>query len=282
MDSQMTPRKGAAMWLSSCIERGKREFFATSIELTPALAQELLLRNPANRNITEARVLMYADDIENDRWEFNGQPIIVSDDGLLTDGQHRCEAVALAGKSIRSSIAFGVSYESRKTTDQCKPKGAADFLAMDDVPYAKALTGVARMLVIMERTGNVNQPNGISHANVLEFATRNKDSLLESTAFTHQHLTKLKNVISPIVLAFCHYLFKQISSEAAHTFCSQIIHGEGLAADDPAMAVRNKLISTSKATRAAKTEIVFHGWNAFRRGERRTLIRILGKLPELV
>lgn len=282
MDFKLSPREGAAMWLRSCIERGKQEFFATSIELTPDVAQELLLRNPFNRGITEARVLVYADDIDNDRWEFNGQPIIVSDDGFLTDGQHRCEAVVLAGKSIKTSIAFGVSYESRKTTDQCKPKGAADFLAMDGAPYAKAITGVARMLVIMERTGNVHQPNGISHSNVFDFATRNKDSLLESTAFTHQHLAKLKNVISPIVLAFCHYLFKQINSEAADTFCSQIIHGEALAADDPAMAVRNKLISTSRATRAAKTEIVFHGWNAFRRGERRTLIRISGKLPELL
>lgn len=269
-------------WIDACVSRGRHGFFSTSVLLTPEIATELLSRNPANRSVVASRVATYAEDIENGRWAFNGQPLIVSSDGLLTDGQHRCEAVILAGKPIETAISFGVSYESRKTTDQCRPKNAGDFAAMDGTPNAQGVAAIARMVLSLERTGNINSNRGISNAAVLEYIAGDQAALCESASFSHSRSHRLRNLVSPAVLGFCHYITNRICPEAAALYFEQIITGEGLAADDPAMAVRNRLIAMGKASRATKAEIILHGWNAYRRGQKRLLAKSLGKIPELV
>lgn len=268
-------------WVDSCVNRGKTGFFSARVELTPSLAKELLRRNPCNRSVAKSRVDIYASDIEGGRWVFNGEPIIISSDGRMTDGQHRCEAVVKANKSVETAMAFGVDYESRKTTNQLRPKTAGDFAGMDGIPNAMGQAAIARMVLAYDSSGGIDRRN-TTQAEILQFVYDNQDALIESAKLCHSRSGKMKNLVSPSVLGFVHYVTARRDKRMANEYAEQIITGENLAVGDPAMAVRNRFIAMGKATRATKAEILLHGWNAYRRGLKRVMAKTTGTLPEVI
>ena len=77
--------------------------------LSPTLAGKLLERLPEHsRSIKRTNVDRLAKDIENGKWLFTGEPIIISDKGELLDGAHRCHAVVQAKKSIKVAVVSGI------------------------------------------------------------------------------------------------------------------------------------------------------------------------------
>lgn len=276
------PKSHEKVWLDNCIKEGARGFFATSTTITPELATEIMARNPRNRSILGNRVDLYAADIAEGRWSFNGEAIIISSDGRVTDGQHRLAAIIKAGVPIVSAIAFGVDFETRKTTDQGRPKTAGDYAAMDGIPNAQGVAAIAKAAVAYETYGDIQNSRKISQALILQYIEDNRDRLCASASFAHSRQHRTRAIVAPSVIGFCHYVTSRICPEAAEAYFDQIITGAGLATNDPAMVVRNRLIQMGKASRAAKAEIILHGWNAFRRGQLRTLVRASGKIPELI
>lgn len=116
------------------------------IKLTPELAQELLGRNyPKNRKLSKSTVANYANDILDGRWNEEiakvDQPLAISPppERWLLNGQHRCAAVILANKSIKTYIEYDVPEELYKYFDGGRVRGAKDFLSMPDKTHAAAL-----------------------------------------------------------------------------------------------------------------------------------------------
>ena len=54
--------------------------------VTPAIAKELLKRNPNNRKLNEAHVSRLEKQMNNGQWIFDGQPIRISPSGSVLDG----------------------------------------------------------------------------------------------------------------------------------------------------------------------------------------------------
>lgn len=268
-------------WLEDRIAEGRTRIFAEPAALTPALAAELLTRNPDNRSITPGRVAVYAADILEGHWQSNGEPIIISNDGLLNDGQHRCAAVAQTGIAIPVLIVFGVTRDSRKTTNQAKGKTAGDYLAMDRVPNANVTAGMTRLFLSWQATGNVNATSRISNAQILDFVEHNREEIAIAASFSGKHSKRLQHMISPSSFAFCYFICARKNKEAADQFFRSVATGENLPAGDPALVVRERLLMLHHSARVAKISIVLNGWNAFRRGETRTALRSSPILPEL-
>jgi hypothetical protein len=121
----------AHAWLATQHSRARRDGpFTVKTELTPALAKLLLDSNPENRKISPWLVRQMVRDIKNGRWALNGETLIVALSEELNDGQHRCQAVIDADKSIRTMITFGVERESRFTIDTGQKKSIGDHLDM--------------------------------------------------------------------------------------------------------------------------------------------------------
>lgn len=78
---------------------------AELVEITPELAKKLLSSNDDNRKVNSSRVSQYAKAMAGGRWMETGQPIIVSEEGMLIDGQHRLEAIARSGCTLRMLVA---------------------------------------------------------------------------------------------------------------------------------------------------------------------------------
>lgn len=268
--------------LDSYIERGRSNVFAEMIYLTPQLAAEILDKNPANRNIAAHRVTIYATDIKEGRWSANGEAIIISDEGTLNDGQHRCAAVIEADIPIHTLAVFGVARETRHTTDTGASKNAGNFLAMDGVKNAATVSGIARLALAYETFGQLNKASRVSNAAVVEYYHRNAEEIDKVTYLAQKYKKQAQYVAPPSLFGACWFLFRKINKGAADQFMSELAAGAMIGAGDAAYVARNRLTSLGRAKRHTRAEIIFHAWNGYRRGGVVKLIRVAGQLPPLV
>lgn len=80
--------------------RKSRVVSSMIVRVTPEIATEWLAKNNDNRAINNSRVNLYSSAMRDGHWVENGQPIIISTDGYLIDGQHRLTALIRAGVSL--------------------------------------------------------------------------------------------------------------------------------------------------------------------------------------
>lgn len=271
-----------AAWLDEQLERAKTEVFSEVVELTPELADLLLHRNDGNRNIRPAKLNQYVSDIVNDRWQLNGEGIMISKEGLMNNGQHRCSAVMAANKSIQTFMVFGVERESRATVDTGASRTAGDHLSLAGHKYAAALAGITRFVIAYERSDRqaISHMSSITVSEILD-RVEGDDLLQEAANFTG-HSAKIKRLVSPSVIGFVYYALSTIDKDDALEYLESTITGIGLQADSPQYVVREKLMNMPDLGREQKIEVLFRGWNSFRQKKPMKAVRIMWDLPDLI
>lgn len=274
----------AALWLAEAIEKAQEQPTTQVVELTPALASVLLSRNENNRNINRQSIEGFTRDIENGGWAFNGEPVIVSREGLLNDGQHRCTAVVAANASIKVVLVIGVERATRTTLDQGRTRRLSDYLAMDGYTNTFHLATVATFCSQYQQRGHLLIGGGgrSTKGEVRAFIDANP-ALQESVAKVQVKGADPYGGRS--LLAFCHWVFWQRAGrESADEFVDKVIHGDGLMARDPILYLRNRLVAERKnyLNSNARAELIFRAWNAWRRHETPSRLPINGgPLPVL-
>lgn len=264
----VSPVKRAADWLEEQIAVAQSGITTQVIDLGPALAEAMLARNENNRRVGERNVTEYSRDIENGNWAFNGEPLIISKDGKLNDGQHRCEAVVRAGIPIKAVLVIGVDRDTRNTLDQGKVRGVGDYLSMNGVSYSNVIGAAASLYWQYTTFGQLARGSGQrpTKSEVLKMV-KSHGGLAQSVAQTH--LPGVKAIGGHSMIAFVHYAIWQVAGlEAASAFVKALVYGEGLPTGDPILTVRNRLIFDGGKVRGyIKAELVFRAWNAHRKGE---------------
>lgn len=280
-----TPTEVARMstWLEDHITKGKKTPLAEIVTLTPVLASLLLERNPVNRPISKTGKAELRQDIAGGRYVFNGESIIVSDTGVLNDGQHRCLNVLETGITVQTVIVFGPKEETRFTVDTGKSKTVSNFLAMKGRKYTHVLGAAVSYILQVKENGYIATGNEYcrpSKQAVLAAADqlRGIDTSVEFTSVA------MKTVRSHAVRAFCHNMFWRASSrENADYFMTKLIEGDGLKKGDPILYCRNRLLGMGRGTYAGtRAELVFKCWNAWRSEHSIDHFKMSGgKLPKL-
>jgi hypothetical protein len=268
-------------WLEEKIKTGKKSPVAEVVTLTPVLASLLLERNPVNRPIGRYNMETLRSDVSGARFIFNGESLVVSDTGILIDGQHRCSTVVETRQPIQTVIVFGPKEEARFTIDIGKPKTAANFLHMKGGVDTNNLAATIGLLIQYATQGTlIHGSMKATKTQIVEGFERFRG--VEASMDACAGATKMK-LGSRSALAFCHYTFKRkAGAEAADNFIQKLIDGDGLRKGDPIYHTRDRLLKLDRGARAeSRIEIVFKGWNAWRRGESVSNIRSNGKLPKV-
>lgn len=280
-----SPDKRAADWLEAQVAKAQKDVLVQTIELTPTLARILLNRNDGNRRVSDSLVTSYARDISSDGWAFNGEPVIVSRDGKLNDGQHRCEAVIAADKGIRVILVIGVDRDTNTTLDQGRVRTSGDFLSMEGYAKGNILGAAAGMYWQFQTFGVVGTSRGPQHrptkGEVRRTVHENED-LQKSVEFTS--LKGVGTVGGHSLIAFVHYtIWKRAGRKNADEFIKSLIEGFSLAERDPILYARNRLMfERGKMRGNLKAELIFKAWNAHRRGDTLRHIVLTGsELPKL-
>lgn len=274
-----TEIKRMEAWLDERIAKGKKEPHAEVVTLTPVLAFLLLQRNSNNRNIRRMNSEFIRNDIISDRWQFNGESIVISDTGILLDGQHRCDAVVQTGTSIRVSLVFGALEEARFTIDIGSPKSAANFLHMKGFTDTNNMAATIAQIIQYQKSGDIS--HGFRRPTKTEII--NAVSELKGLQASIDIVSGAKALGARSCLAFCHYIFKKkAGAVAADEFILKLIDGDGLRKGDPIYYCRERLIAMKGSIRPSdRIGLLFKAWNHWRLGDTITKIVAPSKLPKL-
>lgn len=181
--------------------------------ITPTLAEKLLSNNPLNRNLNEDRVLRYRREMEEGRWQFNGESVKICDDGSLIDGQHRLAAIVKTQISQKSIIVRNLPREVFSTIDLGRTRTLTDLLNITGYQYADKMSGAIRLISMLNENKEIARSKIKCRSNytideLFSFIKQNA-SLQDDILYAHSNFsTLIKKAGSPIINA-TFYLFKQ-------------------------------------------------------------------------
>lgn len=208
---------------------------ADIVLIDPDFAQELLKRNTMNRKISMAHVKNITHDMENSDFNFNGDAIRVSTDGVLLDGQQRLTSIISSGKTIPTVFVRGLDKEAMDTIDSGRKRKHSDRLAIRGISNASAVSAVLSNLV---RLGKRYEGWGvITHKqldNVLELHPR----VIDSVSVTRKAFRNIENILAAI-----HYIgVYNNDAETANAFVQVFRDGQSTYDGDAAVFARNYMI----------------------------------------
>lgn len=257
------------------VRSNKEEQSATTELITPEMARRYLEKNPRNRSMRDEVVHIYAQDMINGQWVWNGETIKLTSDDVLVDGQHRLAAIIRANMSIPMLVAHNVPMEAQPTIDTGAKRTAADALRLDGEEYPKVAAAIAKRVLIWNEHNRKDFPahqKMVSHQQILNLVQ--VDEVLESAVrFVHGH----KLPASKSVLGLAYYMCSPIDSDDAKLFFSGLVTGGNLSENDPVLVLRNRL-QEIRSTHTRRSEryllaIIIKGWNFHRERQQIKQIR---------
>lgn len=240
------------------------------VTITPDMAKKLMLLNTKNRSLSAKTVSSYARDMADGRWPYNGDPIRVSETKVLLDGQHRLQAIIDSGVSIDCELIEGLPDEVGLTIDGGRKRRAADILNIRDGGSMSASSVVAVAKQSLNYLFGFHCGMMQSTPAIISFLDAHPD--IEEMAQLARHVDK---VAVPSVLGAVLFLGTRAPGfdKRARAFVEPLKHGEGLAAGDARLALRNAFINQRARSRGAgminqawALNITIFGWNAFATG----------------
>lgn len=150
--------------------------------ITPAIAQEMLQRNKANRPINWRRVEEYSRLMRDGKWVLHAQGIILDKDGNILTGQKRLWAVVYAGCNVYMRVSRGNPPSSAKLIDRGDAQSARD-LAARGTGRKHSPTEAAIARAYMAQMGNV-RPSTDQLAEVIEVISDDTAAVLKSIGRT--------------------------------------------------------------------------------------------------
>ncbi len=246
-----------------------------TIDVTPALARQWLdERNTHNRALRTRVVAAYARDMSADRWMDNGETIKFADDGRLLDGQHRLQAVVVAGKTVRMMVVDGLAPAAQETMDAGARRTTGDVLALRGERGATVLAAVLRRVWMWERGDR--KLTGIAStttecAELLEQRPEIRQSV-EVALYVHARFRQLPQS----TCALAHSLFAPIDLSMANWFFARLADGAALPPRHPVLTLRQRFLDEAGriGSRSEERNLAYliRAWNALRAG--RSLARI--------
>lgn len=196
-------------------------------KVTPEIAAKMLEASDdiKNRNLSDSHVKWLADQMAEGKWSLNGEAIILDDEGMIVDGQHRLWAVVNSGVTIESMVTRGVDRKGFATIDTGTARTAGNVLAIVGKKDANAL-GAALSLIHRHEVGQM-----FTHGKAAGFTTATGLSILrrhpeieESVEFVTKHSRSnvaLKKIPRSAFI-FLHYRFTAHAKEKTIEFFEQI------------------------------------------------------------
>lgn len=96
--------------------------------VTPAMARDMLQKNPRNRTLRRSNVHYLANEIKSGRWKLTHQGVAVATDGTLLDGQHRLNAIIEADTSALINVSFDCDPSLFTVIDTGSARTSSDVL----------------------------------------------------------------------------------------------------------------------------------------------------------
>lgn len=256
------------------VQKAKLKAQMTEVDVRWALQKiETAKAEVQNRNLSDAHVKFLAREITEGRWQENGQPIILDEDGYLIDGQHRLWAVIECQKPIRCLVVRGVHRETALPTIDLnrRTRSFADVITMQS-PIGRKIDQPKTIQAAVKWLVRYREKKFFLSLGVVS-AGRLQDRLVEEPGIVDSLWAgdSLRGLMPSTGLSvFAHYLFAQRNPEMADEFVEKLATGADLGVRSPILLLRQKIIDYKVKKERRSMEhmgyIVFRAWLHFEAG----------------
>jgi len=220
--------------------------------VNPQMCEEFLRRNRQNRKVSLTTVKKYARAMIDGQWKATGQGLLFDKDGWGVDLQHRCWAGYLSGCSFPSYIITDVEPDPVifAYIDDNKVRSGADHL------YTAGVNGLSAMVAGAIKIEWRYQHNALSifakrtalreitKPEILGFAQTHPDLANAAHILVSSYGRALKVIYDKDVAAFFAWkVLTKYDSTVLAEFLTPLGSGAELAAENPILALRNRLLS---------------------------------------
>lgn len=233
--------------------------------IKPALAEEWLGKNHANRNVRDRVVAAYARDMQAGNWRLSGEAIKFAASGRLLDGQHRLQAVVRAQTDVWMLVVRGLADDTQQVMDSGAARSAGDALRLLGEGHYASLAAGARF-ALQSAEGRINNTQDkITHLEIVNFIEQNSD-----LKYAVELASSWRNLIDvPMsVLTVSIWTLYRISPEDCLSFFTRLANKNDLHPGSPILALLNRLIevrrNNRRLDRADYMSLIFRAWNAQR------------------
>lgn len=236
--------------------------------IDPRKAQKFLDTMGPNRPTQLKASQRIADAIQNGEWEVNGETIKFDDEGRMIDGAHRCLAVTLAGKGIKTFVTHGLNKVSFDTIDTGRKRTVGDVFAKHGEENCNMLAAAVAWLYRFQLKA-VQCGGRITPTHRQSMAILAENPSLRDSCIWGQ---RCKRFLPSSVTAVLHYLFAKKDQEDAEFFFEHLATGEELSRSSTKTSAIHVLRARLEDNRASLTKlpasiviaITIKAWNAMR------------------
>ena len=256
--------------------------------ITPEIADEFLAINTHNRLVNQRTVDDYAEQMKRGLWRLNGEPIIISSDNVILDGQHRLLAVKKSRVTIQSLVVWGVDrHEAFVTIDTGRIRRAGDILSIANVPNANNIAaGITQYFSFAnsgQNTAIFGNANGLriikkSKAEVLAFYNEHPELCQAIQSNSAKNTKRVRLIYGSTLFAIELFLIlnKGYNMEHVFSFFDQLFSGENIE-NKTILVLRERLIAHATQTRVLTTSqrltFIIKTWNAYVTGNELKILR---------
>lgn len=275
---------------------------ATIIKLTPEMAGELLKKNKHNRKPSEKQVAFYVNQMKSGLWKENGEAIIIGDDNVIKDGQHRLLAVIRARHSYRVPLITKVDSSAMDTIDTGKNRSLHDIISLNGYAYPNQKAKLSKLILSSSHKGKLRGRStqnvlfrsnsfGVSNSAGLDYVIENNNFLDKIIKMASQINSKSPNtVISTADLAFAAYMLVgyDLENENIRGFLKELCGAE-YAGDSSASYVYKCMIkaknSKTNLNKYWLKGLIIKAWNNYISGNppvNRLMFNVDSNLPAVL
>lgn len=233
------------------------------------IAQEVLAYNTGNRRINRRKLQQLVDQMTRGDFINTGEPIIISREGVLNDGQHRLQAVVEAEVEVDMDIRFGISREAFRVTDTGASRTPGDVLTIMGAAAGGQVSSTVRLLLLYERGLPESIREFVSHEEIARAFERWGD--VEGViAEVNRHA--FPKAVKSVPLYATAFLASRTSAKGKlETWLDAVATGLDVGRDHPSYQLRERLLrGIPAATREGLLErfaLMVKSWNLFARGD---------------
>ncbi len=234
-------------------------------------AETLLTYNTANRTISRRKVERLVGQMRSGEFENTGEPIIISAEGVLNDGQHRLMAIVEADAEVDIDVRFGIPRKAFTKTDTGSSRTGGDVLSIRGITGGAAVAPAVRLLILYRRGLPDAIREFVSNSEVDEAFTRWKG--IETVGRQIAGFRFPKGVRSTPLLATAYLASRSQAKERLPAWLETLATGLATGKSDPAYVLRERLmrgVDAPVGTRESLVErfaIMILAWNSFANGQ---------------
>ena len=211
--------------------------------VTPKMANDWLLTNNRNRNLSKVRVAKIVEDIINYRWQYNGESIKFDINGNLIDGQHRLSAIAQSGLTLPLLVVNNLPTESQQTIDLGRPRSLNDIVNILNIPHSSKVAAIGNMVLQLENFPNIiwSERSIATKSRATDFIT-SKTSQLVAAAILSSNVYRAFHLRESVYGTFAYKVKESKNYAMFDLFHQGLVEGANLSHGDPRLALRNQIM----------------------------------------